>query len=336
MRVLGVATVVAVFGAPACGSKNGDAPIATPTTSSTCVPTGADLAPSHMSLTGATATFCLASRVTRYCFTADLEKKTIAAAPEPPASDKNRTRTLIFEDAPTKATIEPSANGKAITVCTADKRTCHDLPIAGASIDEKPMAVSDDAMLVAIDTRSYRQNDVRKSPGRIETWDAVTAKKLASFDMKYGPDHLGTDDVRRTGILAFLGHTLIAFTEPGCALPCSSATIYSTEGKYIGMLAADPTATSAERVRDELFVLYAYGPDRSFILQDLASGTSVRPDTEMSWDAVATPDRILRVVGLSRTDDKALPLPRLEVWGPDLKIVTKIFVPTCAPVSAAK
>src|SRR5262245_19914049 len=219
------ATIVAVglFGASgACDGRARDClePTAATKIPSTCIPTDADVVPSHMALTGATFTFCLATLAgTAYCFTADLEAKTIApAAPPTDASGDNRIRKnrLWGEGNPMSASIGPSAHGKGLTVCTSDKAACHDLPIDAARNGDKPIAVSDDATLVAIDTRSYRPNDTQKSPGRLETWDAVSGKKLASFEMHYGPDGLGFDHPVAVHSLQFLGYTVIAFTDPPC------------------------------------------------------------------------------------------------------------------------
>jgi hypothetical protein len=325
--------VVGLFSA--CGGKSPDAPTATTKTPGTCIPTGAAVVPTVTSLTQATLTFCVDNP---HCFTADLEAKTIAAA-SADASGGGRTKAnVIFNpgsgsaDGPTSASIGPSVHSKGLTACTNDKLTCHELPIDAASVSDKPIAVSDDATLVAIDTRN--PNDVKKSPGRLETWDAVTGKKLASFEMRYGPDHLGMDDVPRRGKLAFLGHTVLAFTEPGCALPCSSATMYSVRGNDLGLLASDPTAASAEHFHDDLYVIHSYGPPGPLVVQDAATGKSMQLGTDTNWDAVVTPDRIVRVVGPSSDIGPAPRSARVEVWGQDLKLVTAIAVPTCAAVAA--
>src|SRR5258706_2196615 len=222
-----LATIVAVslFSAGgACGGKDGHAPRAAKS-AGTCIPAGADVGPSSMALDGAKFTFCLAERVDNpYCFTADLEAKTIApASPPTDTSDKSRSRKDFVlwggngadRLDPAAASIEPSAHGKGLTAYTHDKTTCHDLPIDAASIGQKPIAVSNDATLVAIDTRRHGPNHMQTSPGRLETWDAVTGKKLASFEMHYGPTTSGyeTDD----HYLEFLGHTVIAYTMSACA-----------------------------------------------------------------------------------------------------------------------
>jgi len=311
----------------ACGGKSGSAPKAEPAIQVACVPTVANVMPAVKALDGAMFSFCVTAESTPYCFTADLEARTLTASPA--AMDTGGPEHhLILEDGPTKASIEESRNGKGLTVCTADKATCHDLPIAAASMNEHPMAVSDDATLVVIDKRIDRRNGVEKAPGRIETWDATTGKKLATFQAKYGRDDLRMEDVPRRGILAFLGHTVLAFTEPGCALPCSSATMYSVQGKYLGMLAADPTASTATHFHDSLYVLHSYGPPGALTVQDAATGKSVQLDAEPSWDAFVTRDRIVRVVG--SWGATASP-PRVQVWGPDLTLVTEIVIPSCAP-----
>jgi hypothetical protein len=328
---LRVPTIVAVglFSvAGACGGNDGH--VTTAKIVSTCIPTGADVKPSRMALTGATFSFCLAASVgAPYCFAADLGAKTIVPA-SPPATTADHLSAKDYPlwrpngENPTSATLEPSTRGKGLTACTHDKATCHELPIDPATLGDRPSAVSDDAALVAIDMRSYRPKDM-KSPGTVVTWDAATGKKLASFEMHYGPTTTGYEGSTR--ILDFLGHTVIAFTDSGCALPCSSATMYSVRGKYLGMLASDPTGARAERIRDEVYLLHSGGDPQPFFVQDVATGKIMPPDTDTNWDAVVTPDRIVRLVGTT-----ARP-PRVEVWGPDLTLVTTIAVPMCTTAS---
>lgn len=289
---------------------------------STCVPADADVGPSRMTLTGATLRFCLG---TPSCFMADLDAKTIVPA-SPPSDDAGGHKDFFLWGGnganPASASLEPSARG--VTVCTHDRATCHELPIAAASLGEKPVAVSDDATLVAIDTRSHGSERMQSSPGTLETWDAVTGKKLATFEMHYGSTTSGYESPNHQ--LEFLGHAVLAYTESACALPCSSATMYSVRGTYLGMLASDPTSATAERFHDELYLLRSPGPDWPFVVQDAATGKSVQldPDRNASWGAVVTPDHIVRVVaGTPR-------VPRVEVWGRDLTLVTAIAVPACA------
>jgi hypothetical protein len=351
MQGVGFAAIVAAGLVGACnarGSVEGPAPtgygsasvptlsVAADAAARTCVPTGADVEPCCMALTGNTFTFCLAVRFTsdRYCFTADPSAKTIAPASAPPAApvDLRSEKNLLYGRR-RSATIDPSARGKGLTVCTADKATCHELPIDAANHESKPMAVSDDATLVAIDTHSYGPNDTQKTPGRLETWNAVTGKKLASFEMHYGPDGLGSDHTPQ-GVLAFFDHTVIAFTMP-CALPCSTATMYSVRGKYLGLLASEASSSTAEHFHHDLYVLHA-AHNGTFVVQDAATGKSRQPDTNTNWDAVVEPDRIVRVVGPSQDIDPMPRVPGIEVWGPDLKLVTEIAIPMCpsAPVGS--
>ncbi len=177
----------------ACGDKDAPAPPATATSARTCIPSDAN-AIIHMALTGTKLTFCLAARFDNpYCFTADLDAKTIASA-RAPAAFGNITRLDTIDGArPGRASIGPSPRGKQLTACTSDKTTCHDIPVDPATIGDKAMAVSDDATLVAIDIRRPRPRDTQKTPGRLETWDAVNGKKLASFVIEYGADGLGFD-----------------------------------------------------------------------------------------------------------------------------------------------
>ena len=299
----------------ACGGKNGP----TKPGASRCVPASTDLFPTHMALTGTTLAFCLGVDKPS-CFTADLVSKTIASASLPKdVSNDRRGRVLWAGNGsdPASASIERSAHGKGLTACTSDKATCHELPINAASIGDAPIAVSDDATLVAIDRRNPK--DTKRAPGELETWDAVTGKKLASFAIHYGPTTNGYE--MPTHIVEFVGHTVIAFTESACALPCSSAKMYSVHGKDLGMLAADPTGAAAEHFHDELYVLY-WEPDRLFTVQDMATGKTVQPDKNASWDAIVTPEHIVRVVGSMQ--------PRVEVWGLDLTRTTVIPIPTCA------
>jgi hypothetical protein len=300
----------------------------------TCLPRGAAVVPDRMALTGASLTFCFAAPIDAggsaenpYCFTADLETKTIAATTAP-TGDRRIRRHRLYD--PAGGSIEPSAHGTGLTVCTSDKATCHDLAIDPASLGDKPVAVSDDAAFVAIDTRSYGPSATQRSPGRLETWDAVAGKKLASFEIAYGPDRFGSDHSAGR-VLQFLGDTVIAFTESPCALPCSSATMYSVRGTYLGLLASDPTASSAERFHDDLFVLHEFRPGGPFVVQDIATGKTVQLDPDPDWDAVVTPERIVRVVGSGSFEAAARPA-RVEVWGPDLTMVTAIAVPTCVAV----
>lgn len=333
MRVQGVGFAILVA-VSACGGTDGHAPRAA-NTAGTCIPAGADVRPSRMALAGAKLTFCLAANAGKpSCFTADLEAKTIAPSSAPTASDDGRGRKefpLWAANGPkaASATIDPSTHGKGLTACTHDKATCHELPIDAASIGDKPMDVSDDATLVAIDTRDPK--DTHRLPGRLETWDAVTGKKLASFEIHYGPTTSGYETPNH--ILEFVGHAVIAFTESACALPCSSAMMYSVRGKYLGMFAADPTGATAEHFRDDLYLLRSPGPDPWFVVQDMATGKTLQPDNAENWEVVVTPDHIVRVVG-SQLGKPTPRSPRVEVWGPDLKLVTAIAVPTCAAVPA--
>jgi hypothetical protein len=288
--------------------------------------------PGSLTLAGATFAFCLSARTgDRYCFTANIEASTIALTRPPTAAVESHDHSIHESNS---NRIEPSAKGKGLTVCTADKATCHQLPIAAANIGSKPMAVSEDATLVAIDTRNYRKNETAMTPGRLETWDAVTGKKLASLKLRYGRDHSGQNVVSPRA-LGFLGHTVLAFTTPECALPCSVATLYSVRGKYLGELAADPTIASAHHFHDDLYVLH--GPIGEFIVQDLATGKVVRADTDdtdTTWDAIVTADQIVRVVVPDQSIEHAPRTPRVDVFGADLKPVTEIAVPTCAVAPA--
>ena len=346
-----VAGLVGVGGA--CGDRNAHAPGAAkhaagqpyaPSAATriaaghACMPDDVDVLPSGMALTGTRLAFCLAMPALdpragdRYCFTVDLEAKTIVASPAPAAAaGDGRGHKDVF--GASTATIQPSVHGHGLTVCTADKATCHELPIDAESIGSRPTAVSDDATLVAIDTRSYRPSDTQRAPGRVETWDAVTGKRIGRFDMHYGPDRYGSDH-GPGGIVGFLGHTVIAFTME-CALPCSTATMYSVRGKYLGILGADPTAATADRFHDDLYMLRSNGPDNGpFVVQDAATGKTMQLDGNTNWDAVVTTDLIVRVVGPS--PDPAPRPPRVEVWGPNLTLVTDIAVPKCeaAPVGS--
>lgn len=322
------------------GGACGHAPKAAANSTGTCVPTGTDVVPTRMALTGATLRFCLAEPAgtgtgTLHCYTANLEAKTIApTSPPTDASAESRPRKDFPLWAangrnPASASLDPSAHGKGMTACTSDKTACHDLPIDAASLGDKPIAVSDDATLVAIDTRNPK--DTRRLPGRLETWDAVTGKKLASFEIHYGPTTEGYETPNH--VLEFLGHTVIAYTESACALPCSSATMYSVRGKYLGLLASDPTGARAEQFHDELYLLYSQGPDWPLVVQDMATGKSVQLDDDRnaSWDTIVTPAHIVRVVAPSRSNDSAPRSPRVEVWEPDLKLASTIAVPTCVP-----
>jgi hypothetical protein len=84
---------------------------------------------------------------------------------------------------------------------------------------------------------------------------------------------------------------------------------------------------------DPRYLLHAY--DGPFVVQDVATGKIVMQDPATNWDAVMTSDHIVRVVGPSRAVDHALRPPRVEVWGPDLKLVTEIAVPMCAAPESA-
>ncbi len=332
MRVRGLILPIAVmFGCPA--SK----PVNPGKVGPRCLPDdqvkSLVVEPNRTTLAGPTFAFCLAERAgERYCFTADIETKTIAlASPPTTAAGESRDHSIHKSNS---SRIEPSAKGKGLTVCTADKATCHQLPIAAAHIGSKPMAVSEDATLVAIDTRNYRKNETPRTPGSLETWNAATGKKLASVKLRYGRDSSGQDLVSPRA-LGFLGHTVLAFTTPECALPCSVATLYSARGKYLGQLAADPTSASAYHFHDDLYVLH--GAIGEFIVQDLATGKVVRKDTDdtdTTWDAIVTSDHIVRVVVPDQSIANAPRTPRVEVWGPDLKLVTEIAVPTCAATPA--
>src|SRR5678815_2277020 len=128
---------------------------------------------------------------------------------------------------------------------------------------------------MCIRDRSCRAHDTHRTPGALETWDAVTGKRLASFSMHYGPKDLEIES-GPGGHLEFLEHAVIAFTMP-CALPCSTATMYSPRGKYLGLLAAEASSATATHVHDHLYVLHAVnGP---FVAQDAVTGTSVQLDT---------------------------------------------------------
>ncbi|CAN5895634.1 hypothetical protein BH11MYX3_BH11MYX3_16570 [soil metagenome] len=316
--------VVGLLGA--CNGKDATvpaAPVAVPKVPPTCLPPGDELEPSHVALTGDQFSFCFNARYgdqRSSCFTANLGTRTIVpASPPGGASLDSRTPNHRLYGREPQPTIEPSASGKGVTVCTGDRTSCHDLPIDPTIIGSKPTAVSDDATLVAVDTRSYLPTDNAKTPGKLETWDAVTGKKLASFPITYGPSP-GEYPGLVGGDLAFFDHTVIAFTMP-CALPCSTATMYSVRGTYLGFLAAEASSTTAVPFHDNLYVLHAVnGP---LVVQDSATGKSVSPDIDTSWDAVVTPSRIVRIVG------PALRRPRVDVWGPDLKLVTEIAVPMC-------
>lgn len=287
------------------------------------MPISAQVEPRDVTLTGATFAFCFEGyNNLRYCFAADLAAKTLSRTS--PRVDGNSPAFVVGGrdqfGHPKGASLDRSADGKGLTACTADKATCHDLPIDAANL-EKPIAVSDDATLVAIDTST-----TPKTPGTMETWDAVTGKKLASFEMHYGRDGLGFDHGPTPGTLAFLGHTVLAYTMP-CTQPCSTATMYSVRGEYLGELASEASSASADHFHDDLYVLHSiFGP---FVVQDAATGQSVQPDADTNWDAVVSPDRIVRVVGPSQISDPPQGPPRVEVWGPDLKRVTVIPVPAC-------
>lgn len=289
---VGFATLVAasLFSAGACGGT----PVRV-NRASTCVPAGTDIVPSRMALVGTRFTFCLAEHAgNSYCFTADLEAKTIAPASAPPDASSDHRQRVFWEgngENPTGASLAPSLRGKGLTACTHDKATCHELPIDAASAGDKPVAVSDDATLVAIDTRDPSPD----GKGWLEIWDAVAGKQLASFEIRYGPTTAGYETPHRK--LVFLGHTVVAFTESACALPCSSATMYSTRGKYLGMLATDPTAATAEHFHDELYLLRTQGPDRSFVVQDAAReehADGSRHERELGRGRDARSDRACR------------------------------------------
>jgi hypothetical protein len=164
----------------------------------------------------------------------------------------------------------------------------------------------------------------------METWDAVTGKRIARFAFRYGPDG-GAIKNEYGGDLVFLGHSVTAFRMP-CAQPCSEATMYSVRGKYIGMLAVEATSTSGELFHDDLYVLHAHEPFGVFVVQDATTAKSVTPDEDEVWEAVVTPQRIVRVVGQSSLHRHA---PRVEVWGPDLKLSVTITIPICDTLAAA-
>jgi hypothetical protein len=303
---------------------------AAPVKTHTCLPPDVTVDPGWMTLDGSTVGFCLSEPYSKdgpYCFTADFSAKTIAPAPTPVGAPVGRgSKQTSFYGTDENATIERSAHGKGLTVCTADKATCHEVPIDAARVESMPMAASKDATLVAIETHPDGPHDTQKTPGRMETWDAVTGKKIASFVMHYGPDDFGSDH-GLDGILSFFEHTVLAFSLP-CALPCSYATMYDVHGKYLGLLASEVSSAVAEHFHDNLYLLHS-SPSGPFVVQDAVTGKSVVPGTNTNWDAIVEPDRIVRVVGTPVGDEPMR--PRVELWGPDLKLVSELAVPMCAP-----